>query len=171
MNNYGKIFEEKFKQDWLKMEGSDLTRFYDTTNGYKHITNVSDYVCYLYPFQYYIECKSTLGNTFSISKLTQKEKLAEKIGKPGVNAGVMIWFYEKDQVVFVPIEEILRLEKLDYKSINLKDMADNEDFEVFNIPSKKLRVYLECDYSIMTDIARNKLDKMLKGIENDSKKE
>lgn len=35
--NYGKKFEEKFKGDFLKLDGSSLDRLYDVMNGYKAI--------------------------------------------------------------------------------------------------------------------------------------
>lgn len=89
-NNYGKKFEAKFKEDFKKVPGADITRLYDTTNGFKSISNVSDFIGYIFPFQYYLEAKSTQGNTFSLSKLTQADKLKEKQGILGVNAGVVI---------------------------------------------------------------------------------
>lgn len=89
-NNYGKAFEAKFKEDFKKIPGADLTRLYDTTNGYKSISNVSDFVCYLFPFEYYLEVKSIQGNTYNLSKLRQADKLKEKQGILGVNAGVII---------------------------------------------------------------------------------
>lgn len=36
--NKGKQFEEKFKEDFLKLEGASLDRLYDTMNGYKFFT-------------------------------------------------------------------------------------------------------------------------------------
>lgn len=33
--NYGKEFEMKFKEDFLKLENSTIDRLYDVTTGYK----------------------------------------------------------------------------------------------------------------------------------------
>lgn len=88
--NYGKAFEAKLKEDFKKIPGADLTRIYDVTMGFKSISNISDFIAYMYPFMFYLEAKSTLGNTFNLKKLTQADKLKEKQGIPGVNAGVII---------------------------------------------------------------------------------
>ena len=54
--NYGKKFEEKFREDWKKaFPDGTIDRLYDTTAGYKSISTVSDYICYNYPLIYYIE--------------------------------------------------------------------------------------------------------------------
>lgn len=90
-NNLGKKFEQKFKLDFLKtVKNSTIDRLYDTTNGYKTIANISDFIGYSEPNIYYLECKSHLGNTFPLANLTQYDKLAEKVGIPGVRAGVVI---------------------------------------------------------------------------------
>ena len=52
-SNYGKQFERKFKEDWQKVDNSDITRLYDITNGFKSISNVSDFIGYIYPSLYY----------------------------------------------------------------------------------------------------------------------
>lgn len=156
-SNYGKQFERKFKEDWQKVDNSDITRLYDITNGFKSISNVSDFIGYIYPYMYYLECKSTQGNTFPFSKLRQKDELKKKMNKRGINAGVIIWFIDHFRVCYVPIEEVLRLESLNYKSINVK-MIDDDQFNVYNIPSIKKRLFLDSDYSIMTDIADKKFN-------------
>jgi hypothetical protein len=49
-NNRGKQFENKFKIDFVKSfpEGT-IDRIYDTTNGFKTISNISDFIGYNYP--------------------------------------------------------------------------------------------------------------------------
>ena len=69
--NDGKKFEEKLKTDFLKIPGSTIDRLYDTTNGFKSISQVSDFIGYVYPFIFYLEAKSTQGNTFPFGRLTQ----------------------------------------------------------------------------------------------------
>ena len=99
----GKQFEQKFYDDFLKIESSSIDRNYDIMLGYKHISSISDYTCYIYPNLYYIECKTIKGNTFPISNLTQLDKLKEKIGIKGIRAGVIIWFYEhENKIIYVP---------------------------------------------------------------------
>lgn len=159
-NNYGKAFEKKFKEDWLKVPNSDITRLYDITNGFKSISNVSDFIGYIFPFIYYLECKSTQGNTFPLGRLTQNFELSKKMGKLGENPGVIIWFIDHQKVCYVPIEEIKRLESLDYKSVNVKMIGDS-NFNVYEIPGKPKRTFIDSDYSIMKDIAMEKFKKMV----------
>ena len=53
--NRRKQFEDKFKHDWLlTVSGSMCYRLYDTTSGYKAISNVGNFICYKYPFIYSI---------------------------------------------------------------------------------------------------------------------
>lgn len=62
--NKGKAFEMVFKQDFKKsFPNGTLDRLYDTTNGYKTISNVCDFIGYSYPNIFYLECKSHLQNT------------------------------------------------------------------------------------------------------------
>ena len=79
---------------------------YDPTNGYYGISNICDFIGYVFPHIYYLECKSIKGNTFPFSNLKQYEKLCDKIGVKGVRAGAVIWFYEKDAVLYAPISTI-----------------------------------------------------------------
>ena len=97
--NRGKQFEDKFKHDWLlTVPGSMCYRLYDTTSGYKAISNVGDFICYKYPFVYLIDCKSTQGNTLSFNDIRQFEKmwfLAQLSGfwqKRKRNAVSVVWY-------------------------------------------------------------------------------
>lgn len=155
-NNYGKKWEKKFAADFSKVPGSMVTRLFDITNGYKSISNISDFICYIYPYIYYLECKSTQGNTFPLSRLTQKDDLAKTMGKQGVNAGVILWFIDHYKVCYVSIEEILRLEALGAKSINVKMIGDST-YNVVEIPSEKRRLFVDCDFTILKDIADTKM--------------
>ena len=60
----GKDFEKKFKEDWQKSFSNDSTviRLYDQMSGFKKVSkNPCDFICYSYPYQYLIECKSHYG--------------------------------------------------------------------------------------------------------------
>jgi penicillin-binding protein-related factor A (putative recombinase) len=149
--NYGKQFEQKFKEDFLKLNGSTIDRLYDTTFGYKSIKQVCDFIGYVMPNIFYLECKSVQGNTFPLSKLTQYDKLKEKVGIPGVRAGVIIWFYDHYKVVYVPISTITKLKNDNKKSINIK-MLDENLYYLIDIPSKKLRIFLDSDYSVLLNL-------------------
>lgn len=72
------------------MVESDLIRLMDVMSGYKRVKNIADFICYKYPFIFYLDCKSLEGNTFNFSKLTQWDKMVEHMNIPGVNVGAII---------------------------------------------------------------------------------
>lgn len=155
-DNYGKKFEQKFKEDFQKIPNSTIDRIYDTTNGYSHITNVSDFICYKYPNILYAEVKTTMGNTFPLSRLTQYDKLITKKDVFGAIAGVVIWYYEKEKVIFCSIQNVEQLKLKGNKSIHIE--KDKDYF--LEIPSVKKRVFMDSDYSIIFETWKSKyLDK------------
>lgn len=149
--NYGKEWEIKVKEDFQKLEGSTIDRIYDTTNGYKNINNISDFIAYLYPCIYYLEAKSCRGNTFPLLNLTQYAKLSTKVGIPGVRVGVVLWFIDHDTCMYVPISTITKLKAEGKKSVNIKMIQDG-DYNLKVIPSIKKRVFLDCDYNCLKDL-------------------
>ena len=144
-NNYGKQFEKKFKEDFLKIPNVSIDRIYDVTNGYSHISNVSDFICYKYPNIFYAEVKSIKGNTFPLSNLTQYDKLITKKNIYGVIVGVIIWYYEKNKVIFCPIKNVEQIKESGAKSIHIEKHKDL----YLNIPSIKKRVFMDSDYSVI----------------------
>lgn len=147
--NRGKQFENKFKEDFYKtMSNCSLDRLYDTTNGFKAISQVCDFIGYKQPNIFYLECKSHEGNTFPLNNLTQYNKLVAKVGIPGVRAGVIIWFIDHDRVIYVPINTITKLINDGKKSVNINKI-EAEGYRIINIPSIKKRVFLDSDYSIL----------------------
>jgi hypothetical protein len=88
--NKGKAFEVKFKSDFSKIEGSTIDRIYDSVSGFKNIKNVCDFIGYVYPRIYYLECKSHKGGTFPLSNFTQYHALLAKKDIKGVVAGAII---------------------------------------------------------------------------------
>ena len=149
--NRGKDFEQKFKEDWIRtIPDSSIDRIYDSVSGYKTISNISDFIGFKQPNIFYLECKSTNENTFNFAKLTQYDKLVEKVGIPGVRAGVIIWFIQHDKVLYVPISTIKKMKEDGLKSVNIRTIFDSE-YKFYNIPSQKLRVYMESDYSCLLE--------------------
>jgi len=89
--NYGKAFEEKFKENFKNtVPDCSLDRIYDTMNGYKAISNICDFIGYSKPNIFYLECKSHKGASMPFTNLTQYDKLVDKVGIPGVRAGVIL---------------------------------------------------------------------------------
>ena len=149
--NRGKKFEDRFKEDWARtMPNSSIDRIYDVVSGKKTISNVSDFIGYKKPNIFYLECKSTHENTFNFVKLTQYDKLKKKVGIPGVRAGVVIWFIEHDRVVYVPISTITKMKEDGLKSVNIRFLAQS-GYKYYEIPSVKLRVFMESDYSCLVN--------------------
>lgn len=157
-----KAFEAKVKEDWQKMENAVIDRLYDPTAGFHGIANICDFIGYKYPFIAYLEVKTVKGNTFPFTNLTQYDALTTKIDTPGAIAGVIIWFYEKGQILFAPIEEIEKMKDDGLKSINCKDFIDDKyvnKYDLIKIPSIKKRTYYDSDYSVLITWAMNKYRK------------
>lgn len=150
-----KEFEAKVKEDWLKLGNVSIDRLYDPEGGYFGISNISDFIAYHYPSIYYLEVKTIKGNTFPLSNLKQYDKLIKKKGIKGVNAGVIIWFYEhENKIIYVPIEVIEQLKKDEKKSFNVK-YIDSKEYFCIPIPSVKKRTYYDSDYSILLQVDEN----------------
>ena len=147
--NYGKEFEIKFKEDFLKLENSTIDRLYDVTTGYKSITQVADYIGYVYPNLFYCECKSHKGASIPIGNITQYDKLKGKIGIPGVRAGVILWLIEKDKVLYIPMSTVKQLKEQGEKSIGIRHLGL---YNIKEIPSIKKRVFMDSDYSILLNL-------------------
>ena len=144
--NRGKQFEAKFKLDFLKLEGSSIDRLYDTMNGYKAIKQIADYIGYVYPNIFYLECKSHAGASIPMRNITQYDNLCSKIGIKGVRSGVVLWLTEKDKVFYIPASTIKQMRQDGEKSIGLRHI---DKYNIIEIPSIKKRVFLDSDYSIL----------------------
>ena len=146
--NRGKQFEQKFKEDFLKLDNASIDRLYDTMSGYKAISQVSDFIAYKYPNIFYAECKSHKGASIPIN-ITQYDSLLPKVGIKGVRAGVILWLYEKDKVFYIPIKTIKKLKEDGEKSIGLRHL---DKYRIIEIPSIKKRIFMDSDYSILTTL-------------------
>lgn len=149
--NKGKSFEEKFRDDWKKsFPDGTIDRLYDSMSGYQHISTVSDFICYNYPHIYYIECKSHKGASLPFTNITQYDKIKQKVGIKGVRAGVVLWLYEKDKVFYIPISTITEMKEQGEKSVGIRSISDG--YNIVEIPSEKLRIYMNSDYSILSTL-------------------
>lgn len=147
--NYGKKFEERFKKDWVESTGGIIVRLYDNTSGYLSISNISDYICYKYPNIFFIECKSHKGASIPFDKISQYPKLLKLSNILGVRSGVVLWLYDKDKVLYVPATTIETLIAKGEKSVGIRHI---ESENIIEIPSKKLRVFMESDYSVLLSL-------------------
>ena len=147
--NKGKQFEERFKKDWLESFPNSLCiRLPDQMSGYKGSgQNICDYICYNYPNQFFIECKSHKGASIPFDKISQYDKMKDVVGIKGVRAGVVLWLYDKDKVFYIPISTITEMKKDDKKSVGLK--AIEEGYNIIEIPSEKLKTFMKTNYSCL----------------------
>jgi hypothetical protein len=70
--------------------------------------------------------------------------------------GVVVWFYEKDIVIWVSIEEMEKMRLDGEKSIGLR-MIDKKkpykkSYNIITIPSTKLRTFMESDYKYLVEV-------------------
>lgn len=145
----GKAFETKFKEDFQKLQDNSVDRLYDVMSGYKAIKQVSDFIAYLYPNIFYIECKSHKGASIPIANITQYESLKTKVDIKGVRSGVVLWLYEKDKVFYIPTKTITQMINDGEKSIGIRHL---DKYRIIEIPSTKKRVFMDSDYSILKNL-------------------
>lgn len=126
-----------------------MDRLYDVTTGYKSIKQVSDFIGYKFPYEFYIECKSHRGASIPMTNITQYDKLKEKIGITGVRAGVVLWLIDKDIVMYIPMSTVKQLKEDGEKSIGVRHL---EDYNIYTIPSVKKRVFMDSDYSLLLNL-------------------
>ena len=126
-NTVAKQFEVKFREDWKKsFPDSFCYRLPDQMTGYKTVSqNPCDIVCYTYPNLYLVECKTHKGNTFPFDAFRQYSNLLQYAGIKGLRAGIVLWFLEHDEIVYVPVKTVAQMIKDGKKSINIKDISNN----------------------------------------------
>jgi len=149
----GKGFESRFKQDWMTyVRDSFIYRLNDQMSGYRGTSsNIADFICYSYPICFAIDCKTHKGNSISFSDFSQYERMLPYKDIKGLVLGTVIFFYEKDIVCWVPIQTWEQLKAEGKKSFNIKYL-DDPKYDCFTLPSKKLRTYMETNYSALTDV-------------------
>ena len=150
-DNRGKQWESRFKEDFINsFPNGTIDRIYDTTNGFKAITNISDFIAYNYPTIYFIECKSHKGSSFPFSALSQYDKLVKKVGIKGVRAGVALWLIDLSEVYYLPISTVTKILNSGIKSFNPKRL-DPEQYPFYVVPGQLKRVFKQCDWSFLSD--------------------
>lgn len=146
-DSLGKKFEGVIKEAFEKVEGVSIDRIHDQMNGYAGSTNISDFIMYKYPHEYYIECKSVHGNTLPFSNITrnQWDGMLKKSQIQGVVAGVICWWVDKDVTKFLPIEYLQEFKDMGYKSIRYDDDGSPFLTPFIEIQGKKKRVFFDYD--------------------------
>ena len=171
-HNRGKEFESEIKSQLLNLKDVDVQRLYDTTNGFVGVKQPSDYILYKYPYQYYLECKSTNSHTLNRNNITQLEALNEKSKIFGVVACVIIWFIEDEVTVLVPVETLINhFYNRNKKSVSVKEILNGDlinSGKFFEIKGNKRRVFFDYDFNLMfKEIEDWQVQKNLKTMKKD----
>lgn len=146
--NRGKQFEDVIKKAFQQVPGVSIDRLHDQMTGYKVTSaNICDFIVYKKPYEYYIECKSVHGNTLPFSNITDRQwnGMLEKSKIPGVFAGVICWWVDKDTTKFIPIQVLEGLKDCGYKSLRYDNYVLNTELPIVDIIGKKKRVFYEYD--------------------------
>jgi penicillin-binding protein-related factor A (putative recombinase) len=123
----GKKAEDKIRE-WLDHpeSGHSFDRFYDQMTGfYLTSRNICDFVYYKYPYQYYLESKSTWSDRFDFSMIsdTQYWGLLDKAEIPGCHGYIIILFATHKRAFILDIRDIKYLkEEKNQKSLNIKKL-------------------------------------------------
>lgn len=143
-SNKGKKFEDVIKESFLKVPDVSIDRLRDAPKKLKNVDNPSDFIVYKKPHEIYVECKSHKGNTlpFSCIREEQIKGMLNKALIPGVIAGIIVWYIDRDITVWLSIDVIVTLMEFGYKSINIKDL-DKIPHKI--VPGKKKRIYFDYD--------------------------
>lgn len=127
--NRGKQFEEVVRECFERVADTSIIRIHDQTTHYKGSTNPCDFIVYHKPYLYALECKSVHGNTMSIYSRDPKKQygmitnfqwkaLLEMSRVRGVTAGILVWFIDKDETLFLDINLLKRWRDAGHKSIH-----------------------------------------------------
>lgn len=152
--NRGKQFEEIIRQCFERVPNTSVIRLPDPTNGYLGIRNISDFIVYHYPHQYFIECKTVHGNTLPFSNITDNQwnGMLEVSKIRGVIAGVICWWVDKDVTLFIPIQAMEERKLMQDKHSIRFDEGMNSGLECYELAGKKKKVFF--DYDMLDFIER-----------------
>lgn len=153
--NAGKKWEDYFRQNWKEcFPRTFVYRLPDQVSGYKQTSaNPCDFFCFVCNRLFMIECKTHKGNSIPFAAIPQYSRLLEYKNMKNIFPGVLIWFVDKDIVVWVGIEELEKMKNNKEKSISLK-MLENKLYNIVEIPAEKKRVFMHCDYTYLLDICK-----------------
>lgn len=157
-SNKGKEWENRFKNSWLSTFDKDtvLIRLQDQVSGYKEVSkNPCDFLAFVKNKLFMVECKSHDGASIDFSALPQYERLLpyKEYEQIGCFPGFLIWFKNKDKVIWVPIQEAEKIHNAGEKSIGLRHL---DKYKILDMPIEKKRVYVYPDYHSLLDFVDRK---------------
>lgn len=120
-------------------------------SGYKNTSkNICDFIGFTNRTLFLLECKTKKGTTFPFQNLTQYSKLVEYEDYNDITAGVILWFYEYDKILFISIQTIHQMINDGKKSIHV-NKSKEEGYNIIEIPSVKKRTFMDSDYSVLIE--------------------
>ena len=155
----GKKWENKFASTFEKQFPDKLIyRLPDQQSGYagEGGSNPCDFMCYPGNCVLMVECKAHKGASISFNDIRQYDKMLDFKGLHKTFPGVVVWFYEKDIVIWVSIEEMEKMRLDGEKSIGLRMIDEKKPYKksynIITLPSKKLRTFMETDYNYLVEV-------------------
>ena len=156
--NRGKQFEGVIKESFMNVSNTSVYRLHDDMSGMYGVANVSDFIVYHYPYQYFLECKAVHGNLLSINSNdpkrkygnisnTQWEGMLELSKIKGVHCGILCWWVDHDITKFIPMQMLQSMRENGGKSIRFDCIACN-GYSTIPIDGKKKRVFFEYDMNL-----------------------
>lgn len=144
--NRGKDFEKAVRTGFEKVPCVSVDRIPDQMSGFAGSQNICDFIVYREPMLFYIECKCCYGNTLNYHAISDNQwrGLEQKSLIPGVIAGVMIWFIDHDETVFIPIQTLLERKRDGEKSVNAKTL-NKWGMSIVRVPGKKRKILFDYD--------------------------
>ena len=143
-DDLGKKAEKKIKE-WLdrKEDGYSFDRIPDQLSGFYGSSNICDFQCYKYPYQYYIESKATWKDRFDFDMITDKQlnEVSDKSFIRGVFGLCIVLFASYQRAFIFNMQDIrLCIENNITKSLNIKkiDKWSIKYAEIETIPSRKV---------------------------------
>ena len=162
-NDKGKKFEERFRIDYKRCFPNTLIyRLPDQQSGYAGggSQNPCDFFCFTGNEVLMTECKAHAKASIPFTAIPQYERMLDYKGLPKTYPGVVVWFYEKDVVIWVSIEEMEKMVLDGEKSIGLRMIDEKKPYKklynIITIPSKKLRTFMESDYNYLVEVLNGK---------------
>lgn len=153
----GKKWESKFESTWIKQfPGTLIYRLPDQQGGYagEGGSNPCDFLCYPGNCVLMVECKAHKGASIPFNAIPQYERQLKYKGRHKTFPGVLVWFYEKDIIIWVSIEEMEKMVADGEKSIGLRMMKENypKKYCIIGVPAVKLRTFMEADINYLVEV-------------------
>jgi hypothetical protein len=155
----GKKWEDKFRDTYKKQfSGTLIYRLPDQQSGYAGggSSNPCDFLCYPGNCVLMVECKAHAKASIPFSAIPQYERLLDYKSLKNVYPGVLVWFYEKDIIIWVSIEEMEKMVKDGEKSIGLRMIDEKKPYKksynIIKVEAQKLRTFMEADLISLVEV-------------------